>query len=239
MTPPLFHFDRVDSTMDVVHALAAEGAPAGMAVVALEQLGGRGSRGRVWHSPPGGLWLSVLFRPPVDEGVEVISLRVGLAVAEALDSLLTEPLRIKWPNDLMLGERKVGGILCEARWQGQALGWVAAGVGLNLRNSIPDELTDVAVALASEHPELRLEQVEERTVHALRTLDLGSERLTADELQRFAGRDWLRGRELRSPVGGTASGVGDDGSLRITGSDGIAVLVRSGSVELAPIATHR
>jgi BirA family transcriptional regulator, biotin operon repressor / biotin---[acetyl-CoA-carboxylase] ligase len=238
MTAPLYHFDRVDSTMDVVHALAAEGAPAGLAVVAMEQLGGRGSRGRPWHSPPGGLWLSMLFRPPAGEGIEVISLRVGIAVAEALDPLLNDRLRIKWPNDLMLGARKAGGILCEARWQGDALGWVAAGVGLNVRNSIPEELADVAVALGSDYPDLELEQVEERTLCGLRALDLGSERLTSDELGRFAGRDWLRGRELRSPVRGVAAGVGDDGSLRVAGREGVTV-VRRGTVELAPVASHR
>jgi BirA family biotin operon repressor/biotin-[acetyl-CoA-carboxylase] ligase len=83
MTPRLYHFERVDSTMDVIHQLAADGAEPGTAVLAGEQLGGRGSRGRSWHSPPGGLWLSVLFRPAAPGGVEVMSLRVGLAVASS------------------------------------------------------------------------------------------------------------------------------------------------------------
>jgi BirA family biotin operon repressor/biotin-[acetyl-CoA-carboxylase] ligase len=73
--------------MDVLHGLAAEGAEAGTIVVAGEQTGGRGSRGRAWKSPPGGLWLSVLFRPGVAAGVELCGLRIGLAVAEAIESL--------------------------------------------------------------------------------------------------------------------------------------------------------
>ena len=149
MTARLHYFERVDSTMDLLHQLAAEGAAEGTAVIAGEQLEGRGSRGRSWHSPPGGLWLSMLFRP-AGCAVEVMSLRVGLAVAEALDDLVPHPVQLKWPNDLMLGERKVGGILCEARWQGHTLGWVAVGVGMNVRNAVPQELTEVATALASE-----------------------------------------------------------------------------------------
>ncbi len=89
---------------------------------------GRGSRGRSWHSPRGGLWLSVLLRPAA--AADVLSLRVGLAVETALRSLAPDlHLALKWPNDLMLDDRKVGGILCEARWQGDALGWVAVGLG--------------------------------------------------------------------------------------------------------------
>ena len=100
--------------MDVLHALAAEGVEAGTAVVATEQTGGRGSRGRTWSSPPGGLWLSVLFRPPSGAGIELSGLRIGLAVADAIEALHAGlSVRIKWPNDLMVGDRKLGGILCE------------------------------------------------------------------------------------------------------------------------------
>src|SRR5215218_3522258 len=112
MIPQVHYFERVGSTMDVVHHLAADGALAGTGVLAGEQLEGRGSRGRSWHSPPGGLWMSMLFRPARTGGMEVMSLRVGLAVAEALDHLVPRPIQLKWPNDLMLGEQKVGGILC-------------------------------------------------------------------------------------------------------------------------------
>ena len=128
--------------MDRLHQLAEQGAPAGTAVLAEAQTGGRGSRGRAWHSPPGGLWLSVLYRPPSPAGVELLSLRLGLLVATALEAAApAAPVALKWPNDLMVGDRKVGGILCEARWQGESLAWVAAGLGLNVTNDIPDECT--------------------------------------------------------------------------------------------------
>src|SRR5262245_17469457 len=134
--------------MDRLHELAEQGAPAGTALLAEEQTAGRGSRGRAWHSSPGGLWLSVLYRLPSPGGVELLSLRLGLLVAAALEGTAPElPVMLKWPNDLILRDRKLGGILCEARWQGESLAWVAAGLGLNVTNSIPDELRHTATAL--------------------------------------------------------------------------------------------
>jgi BirA family biotin operon repressor/biotin-[acetyl-CoA-carboxylase] ligase len=238
MTPRLYHFERVDSTMDLLHQLAAEGAEAGTAVLAGEQQGGRGSRGRSWHSPPGGLWLSVLFRPATPGGVEVMSLRVGLAVAEALDDFVSRPVQLKWPNDLMLGDRKVGGILCEARWQGHTLGWVTVGVGMNVRNAVPEELCDAATALGAEQPAVTVDDVARPIVSSLRRLDLGADRLTPGELQRFGRRDWLHGRDIRAPVAGRAAGVLDDGALLVRSSRG-EIPLRSGSVELATVSHSR
>jgi BirA family transcriptional regulator, biotin operon repressor / biotin---[acetyl-CoA-carboxylase] ligase len=239
MTPRLLYFERVDSTMDLLHQLAADGAEAGTAVLAGEQLGGRGSRGRSWQSPPGGLWLSLLFRPAAPGGVEVMSLRVGLAVAEALDDLVPRPVQLKWPNDLMLGERKVGGILCEARWQGHTLGWVTVGVGMNVRNAVPAELYAVATALASELPAITVEDVAQPVVSALRTLDLGADRLTPAEMKRFARRDWLSGRDIRAPAAGRAAGLRDDGALLVRPAQGVEIPLRSGSVELAAASPTR
>ena len=237
MTSRTHYLERVSSTMDVLHQLAAEGAVSGTAVVAGEQLEGRGSRGRAWHSPVGGLWLSVLFRPSAAEGVEVISVRVGLAVADAIQGLVPEPLRLKWPNDLMLQGRKVGGVLCEARWQGEALAWVAVGIGMNVRNTVPEELDTVAVSLSTLQPRITVEEIADPILAALRELDLSAARLSGTELERFARRDWLRGRTIRAPVAGTVRGVAQDGALVVQTPVGQEVSLRSGSVELAAV-TH-
>jgi BirA family biotin operon repressor/biotin-[acetyl-CoA-carboxylase] ligase len=235
----LHYFERVGSTMDVIHQFAAEGAPAGTAVVAGEQLEGRGSRGQSWHSPLGGLWLSVLFRPDSAAGLEVTSIRVGLAVADAVEPLAGKPVGLKWPNDLMLGGRKLGGVLCEARWQGDTLGWIAVGLGMNVRNGIPPELSSIAVSLAAARPDVTLEGVTEPVVAALRRLDLDGGRLTPGELERFARRDWLRGREVREPLAGTVAGIQDDGALIIRPPRGADVPLRSGPVELAAVSHSR
>ncbi|MEO8088784.1 MAG: biotin--[acetyl-CoA-carboxylase] ligase [Gemmatimonadales bacterium] len=235
----LHYFDRVSSTMDVIHQLASEGAVPGTAVIAGEQLEGRGSRGRTWHSPVGGLWLSVVFKPPAVEGLEVISLRVGLAVAEAIQAQLPKPLQLKWPNDLMLEGRKVGGVLCEARWQGDSLAWVAVGVGMNVRNRIPDELGLVAMSLHELAPGITVEEVGDAVLAALRALDLGPGRLSPSELDRFARRDWLRGHTILEPAAGRVTGVGEDGALLVRTASGSEVSLRSGTVELAAASPSR
>ena len=237
MTPRLHYFDRVSSTMDVLHELAGAGAEAGSAVLAGEQLEGRGSRGRSWHSPPGGLWLSVLFRPRVVQGLEVISLRAGLAVAEAMQPLVSEPLQLKWPNDLILQGRKLGGVLCEARWQGESLGWVGVGVGVNVKNRLPDDLEAGAVSLAGSGIFPDLGDLADRIVAALRKLELNGSELSPSELKRFAARDWLQGRTIREPVAGTVRGLSADGALVVQPDTGPAIPLRTGSVTLADSLT--
>ena len=231
--PRLIRFPTVVSTMDLLHDIAAEGAETGTVVVAGEQTGGRGSRGRAWRSPPGGLWLSALYRPPVSAGVELFGLRVGLAVAEAIESLgpgMT--VHIKWPNDLMLDDRKVGGILCEARWQGDSLAWVVAGVGINVANSISADLTAKATSLADRLPGVTPDLVEPEVTVRLRSLDSASERLGQAELAGLRHRDWLHGRRLRSPAVGWASGISEEGALLVRADGGAIVAVRAGTVEL-------
>lgn len=153
-------FDRLPSTQDEAHRQAADGAPHGTAIAARVQTAGRGTRGRTWESSEGGLWLSVIARPEAGEGLPVLSVRIGLAVAEHIDGLLQAPTTVrpsyrptvglKWPNDLLLHDRKLGGILCEARWHGERLGWIVVGVGLNVHNPLPDS-TDREAARLADH----------------------------------------------------------------------------------------
>ncbi len=120
-------FRQLGSTLDAIHELAAQGAPAGTVVVAEEQTAGRGRDGRTWHSPAGGVWLGMLLRPARAE-LGVMSVRVGLAVADAVDAMLGRvEARLKWPNDVLLAEHKLAGILCEGRWHGETLQWLAVG----------------------------------------------------------------------------------------------------------------
>ena len=231
--PAIVRLTRTASTMDALHELAQAGAPAGTAVVAEAQGAGRGSRGRGWSSPPGGLWLSVLARPRT-AGLELLSLRAGLAVAELLDRLgAGARAQLKWPNDLMLDGRKAGGILCEARWQGAAPAWVVIGLGLNVTNAPPADLGAAATNLASVLPSLSAAAIETPVVEALRAVDAGAGALTEDERARFARRDWLRGLALEAPEAGTADGIAPDGALLVRRPDGSVAAVRAGTVVLA------
>ena len=209
--------DTVGSTLDELHSRAAGGAPDGTWLVAAEQSAGRGSRGRNWHSPRGGLWLSVLRRGAATlGGFELLSLRAGLAVANILDGLPTvAPVMLKWPNDLIVRDRKVGGLLAEARWQGDRLQWVAIGLGLNVRNPIPEELAGRATSLGAYCSETTVEALAEPIARALASVDLDAPELSIEELSAYATRDWLLDRPVTAPVEGTGAGVGRDGRLTV------------------------
>lgn len=231
--PAVVVLGQAESTMDVLHGLAQGGAPAGTAVVAEEQVAARGSRGQRWVSPAGGLWLSVLLRPD-PAGLELMGLRAALAVVEALDGAGLDGLvRLKWPNDLMLHERKAGGILCEARWHGTDLGWVAVGLGLNVTNPPPAELETIATYLSTARPSLTAADLISPVVEALRAIARAAGPLTSDERTRYARRDWLLGRRLQGPLAGTAEGLGADGALLVRRADGATAAVRAGTIVLA------
>lgn len=231
--PPIHYFDRVESTQDIAHRLAAEGAATGTAVVAVEQVAARGSRGRAWESARGGLWLSVIWRPAEASGAEALSLRAALALAEALEAAGAPALAIKWPNDLMRGELKVGGILCEARWSGDQLGWVVAGAGVNVQNSISPGLRGRAGWL-DERGSLRPGDLIQPAVGALRRAGALGGVLGDGERDAFARRDWLRGRSVVSPAAGAAEGIAPDGALRIRNAGGQLSLHRAGAVVFGP-----
>ncbi|MBL0172310.1 MAG: biotin--[acetyl-CoA-carboxylase] ligase [Gemmatimonadaceae bacterium] len=134
---------RTASTMDVAHALAADGAPAGLLVVADRQHQGRGRGGNRWESRDGaGLWMTLIERPVDQRVIGVLALRLGLAIADALDPLVEDRIQLKWPNDVMTGRGKVAGILVEARWRNASVDWVAVGIGINRR--VPPEIKSAA-----------------------------------------------------------------------------------------------
>lgn len=136
-TAPTLHWLALDacaSTNDVAAQQAESLAPGHyLAVTAQRQTAGRGQSGRRWTMPEGaGIAFSVATRLPPQTNLEGLSLAVGAALAERLE-LLDLPVRLKWPNDLLVAERKLGGILVEAQWRGQAPPIVVVGVGLNHR----------------------------------------------------------------------------------------------------------
>jgi BirA family biotin operon repressor/biotin-[acetyl-CoA-carboxylase] ligase len=226
-------FRQLDSTLNAIHALGAQGAPAGSVVIAEQQTAGRGRDGHTWHSPAGGAWIGVLFRP-VRAELAAMAVRVGLAVADAVDALLGRAeTRLKWPNDVLLGDRKLAGILCEGRWHGEALHWLAVGVGVNVCNAIPAEVAGRAVALVEWLPAVRRLDLLDRLVPALaRGLTSGEPVLSERECAAFAARDWLHGRQLRAPAAGRARGLRPDGALLVD-LGAATIAVREGHVELA------
>jgi len=212
--------------MDVAHRAADQGAPAGTLVLADEQSSGRGRGGKSWASAPGaGIWLTLVERPADVSGLEVLSLRVGLRAAEALDRFAPEPVRLKWPNDLYVEAGKLGGILVEARWREQAVEWIAIGVGINVRR--PE---NVGSAGALEVGAERLDVLAE-LVPALRSAAAASGPLEDSELEEYNARDMARGRLCTQPALGRVAGISSKGELLIALADSVAPF-RSGSLVL-------
>lgn len=233
----LVHLPEVESTMDVAHELAAAGAPAGTVVLADAQTRGRGRGGHRWESEPlRGVWMTLIERPSDQRVVGVLALRLGLALADALQPLVDETVALKWPNDLLVGDRKLSGVLVEARWREASVDWVAIGIGINL--AVPVSLADAASVRAGTSRNELLRAV----MPGVRAAVLGGAQLSPSECERWANRDWAMGREIDEPVPGRVCGIDADGALLVeraaeAGPDarvGVGELarVRSGSLRL-------
>jgi BirA family biotin operon repressor/biotin-[acetyl-CoA-carboxylase] ligase len=220
-------FSTVGSTLDVAHALAASGSTDRTLVVAEAQSSGRGRMGRSWQSESGGgVWLTLLERPPASPALDVLSLRIGLALAPALDEFAASPIRLKWPNDLYVGSRKLAGILVEARWRDGVPEWVAIGVGINVR--VPGgELNATGLV----HGTRRID-VLTKAVQAIRGAVVRTGALDEKELDAFASRDLAAGRRAIQPRAGRVLGVDPSGALKVDVGSEVA-LIRGGSLVLA------
>jgi BirA family biotin operon repressor/biotin-[acetyl-CoA-carboxylase] ligase len=218
--------ESTTSTLDVAHRIAGQGAPAGTLVIADEQTAGRGRGGKSWQSAPGaGLWLTLIERPTDSSGLGVLSLRVGLAAAEALDRFASEPIRLKWPNDLYVENGKLAGILVEARWRESAVEWVAIGLGVNVKAP-----PDVSTAAGLEPGTDRLDVLGE-LVPAIRAAAGAIGPLRPDEMEEFDARDLARGRICLEPALGRVAGINPSGELLVALADSVAPF-RSGSLVL-------
>jgi BirA family biotin operon repressor/biotin-[acetyl-CoA-carboxylase] ligase len=231
---PRRHYRVTDSTNERARELALIGAPAGTVVTAEEQTAGRGRRGRSWAATPGkALLYSAILRPLGSEHA-LLPLAVPLAVCDAVDALASLECRVKWPNDVWIGESKAAGVLVEAR----PPHWAVIGIGLNLAiepAEFPRDLrwpatsvghgVSVAAALAGLNERLGL------------WVDASPGRV----LEEFAARDALRGRQVRWEGGGPgtesgagrAEGVDERGNLLVATEDGQRLSLGAGEVQLA------
>jgi BirA family biotin operon repressor/biotin-[acetyl-CoA-carboxylase] ligase len=233
----LVHVDVTGSTNDHARALALA-APAGTAVVAEEQTAGRGRQGRSWSAPRGrGLTLSVTWKPA--GGFELLPLAAAVAVCEACEQMAPVRCRIKWPNDVWIGERKLAGILIESRPQEQ---WAVIGIGLNVDTDSSDlgpDLRETATSLRIESG-ARIDR--DRTLAALLDALAATlrklERDPASVLAEYRRRDLLTGRQIAWAAGqrrfsGEARGVDDTGNLVVFTDEGERMTLGAGEVHLA------
>jgi BirA family transcriptional regulator, biotin operon repressor / biotin---[acetyl-CoA-carboxylase] ligase len=228
--PRVVLFSEIGSTQDSAHELAAVGVPAGTLVLADTQTAGRGRGGRAWQSESGaGVWMTMIERPRDAGALDVLSLRVGLALASALDTLSGDGIALKWPNDLYLRGKKLAGVLVEARWRDGLPEWIAIGVGINVRAPATETM---AIGLGSNATRLAVLDRCVPAIHAAAGLQGG---LKTEEVEAFDARDMAKGRACVSPAVGVVRGIDSSGALVIAvgskGSEGSeTVAMRSGSL---------
>ncbi len=232
-TPPRFGDVRwlavADSTNQYLLERARAGAADGLVVVADHQRAGRGRLGRTWSAPPGAsLLVSVLLRPelPPDDR-HLVVMAAAVAMADAVAATTGVAAELKWPNDLLVGARKLAGILAEA--SGDA---VVVGIGVNLDwPEMPEDLAEIATAcnLEGGRPATREELLDAFLARYAAALDdlVGTRRAYRSRLA-TAGR-WVRVDRSDGPLVGTATGIDDSGRLLVQ-VDGTTHAVAAGDV---------
>lgn len=230
----LQEFDEVTSTNELAYAVARQAlernqAVHGKAFLAARQSAGKGQHGRIWNSPPGGLYLTALMENLPAATVSLLPLQIGVQVANLLDERYDLEAGIRWPNDVVVDNKKIAGILCEALVAGNR-NITMVGIGVNVCQS-PDELPDTAVTLA----QLNVTGVSIPTL-ALQILDRLAELLThpGAVLDQVRRRDVLFGKTLTIETGdellhGSGGGISDAGHLIVQLGSSVKTIL-SGSV---------
>ncbi len=227
ITVPPRYVDVTGSTNSDLLALAGQGAPEWTVLVAGQQEAGRGRLGRTWESNPGqSLLVSVLLRPDVPaEQAPLLSLAAGVSMGRACDAASGVTVRCKWPNDLVVGERKLGGILAEAGFTGGTVDHVVIGIGVNVRqhrDDLPEEIRKTATSVVIEGG---LPDRMTLLAEYLRELRARAER-PEDALTEYRALCESLGRRVRAAVAsgqsieGTAVDIGPSGELLIETAEG-------------------
>jgi BirA family transcriptional regulator, biotin operon repressor / biotin---[acetyl-CoA-carboxylase] ligase len=238
------YYPTIDSTNKQARILATEGYPEGTVVVADMQTDGRGRRGRSWYSPAGqGIYMSLILRPrlPLKE-ISRISLMIAVAIAETLEAELNLPARIKWPNDILIHNKKIAGILSEAVTDMDGIEYIVIGIGLNINNPADDFPDDFRT-----HPTSVLAE-KQRPVSRVKLLQGLLVRLEDhySKLQRGEFADTLAiGKSLSMVIGqevrletsnglvvGQAVDIDDNGFLLVYDESGVRHTVMSGEIEV-------
>ena len=237
----IVYLETTDSTNTRARELANQGSPEGTLVVAEQQTAGRGRKGRVWHSPKrDGIYISLILRPKISPlEAPKITLLAGIAAAEAILSLADLDVHIKWPNDILIGKRKVAGVLTEIASDLDEVSHVVTGLGMNGNvREFPPELRDVGTSLYLEtgRPVDRASLVRsflERYEHFYAIFLQGR---TQDILERWKTLSRTLGSRIAVEISGrritgVARDIEPDGSLILETPDGKSHRVFSGDLE--------
>jgi BirA family biotin operon repressor/biotin-[acetyl-CoA-carboxylase] ligase len=220
----IIRLHSTESTMKDAAALASKGEPHGTVVVAERQTSGIGRHGHSWHSEAdGGLYMSMILR--LQTPGPTLTMALGLAVQRAIDDLAGVSPDLRWPNDVMLNERKLAGIMVQA-----ADDALIAGIGVNVnQRSFPDELSTIATSLRIEtgREHSRDALLDRIVAESLRYVQIGKTGI----LRRFEERSsYVRGKavEVDGRISGITSGLDDDGFLLVRTESGVEKIIAGG-----------
>ena len=235
-------YPEVSSTNDVVKELGENDGIEGTVVVAEKQTNGRGRRGRKWESEKGsGLWFSILLRPDIDpRNAPMITLIAGISVCVASRRVTGLPVTIKWPNDVIIDNKKICGILTEMSSEIGNINYVVVGIGVNVNSeSFPDDISDIATSLKIEsNKNIKrkvllneiLKEFENNYLDYIKDCDFSKFRDKYRELCSTINQEInVIGRETYPA---TAIDINENGELIVEKSDGSREVVFSGEVSI-------
>jgi BirA family biotin operon repressor/biotin-[acetyl-CoA-carboxylase] ligase len=236
----LYVYREVGSTNTLAKFLSETGAENGTVVIAEKQTAGKGRSGKAWESPLGGVWLSIILTPDVNHSnLPFITLATGVAVAKALEKIGIKNSEIKWPNDIIINDRKVCGILTEAMTKLNAIESVIIGVGIDVNvnyDQLPEELQEITTTVEKE---LKKKTDENHLIRLFleefeKTSELFSRKEYEEILKEWRKRSYTIGKtvEVRKPYNeyyyAYVAGIGKDGALVVEKEDGSLEKVISG-----------
>lgn len=154
-------FPELSSTNENVKELAKKNQPEGVVVIAESQNKGRGRKQRRWTSPKGGLYFSVLLRPPLPpQKAMVATMATSIAITQAIQEVTGIACKIKWPNDLLYRGKKICGVLTELSAEMDQITYMIIGIGINVNNTLPEDLFSIATTLQSiQHENVSLDDL--------------------------------------------------------------------------------
>ncbi|MEW6607544.1 MAG: biotin--[acetyl-CoA-carboxylase] ligase [bacterium] len=232
-------FDEVGSTQDIAHSLAAFGAPEGTLVIAEIQTEGRGQPSKTWLSPKGGLWFSLVLTPTLRSINQAsgLTILVALSIARAIKEMTNLNILIKWPNDLYLNNKKVGGILTESSTVEVAVRYIIVGVGINVNvdsQTLPSKATSLKDALGKEIPIIEilakiLEGMEKDYLKFKKVQNLAPFLNEINQLSSIVGRHITVQLPDKS-IEGSAVSIDEQGRLLVELENGETEIITAGEV---------
>lgn len=235
-------FDQLDSTNSEAYRIAREGGEEGELVISDRQLRGKGRLNRTWFSPPGvNLYVSIILRPLIDlRNAPFITLMAAVATAQAVKEISGLRPRIKWPNDLLISDKKVAGLLNEMRGKAGKVDFIILGIGINVNMTLemmPEEIRSLATSLREElgYEVSRagilkvLTREVERGYQALLTGETGRILRQWEDFSQMVGR-LVEMKSFDEVIRGKVEGIDPDGSLILRAPDGSERKIIAGDV---------